>query len=466
MDTGFCTTEELDTKVKSKMRMLPEKDALDAIDEINAVPRDQIRNFGSYFMGIMNRYMRGERQNRQNKHNKEHHVREGRRHDGHDGRGHRGNNGENERRYSHYGRDDNRGRRSRGSDRRSGKYLDSDARHTRRRTSRSRSYSRSRSRSRSRSLSPEYRRRRSRSRDRDDDRSRSRRRDRDSDRNRRSSSHRDYSKSIISPTKNYGHNPPSIAHYVPPPPPPPPPPRPPMIAPLNSLPMTQTTSFGILTGQSHEMMSGGLQQTMKPTQQVQQLMQPSSQMPGQPQLSQGANFQQMQQQFFQQATPNLNPHQIQNLLNQGVTQQQLQAILQSQSSNTNQMLIRAQAGNPANMLGQTQGTQSGNSQLASLPGTTTWSIQNPVQNQAPLDILGLADKAAQVLSQQINLVPAPVPNANFPPPPSQLWPGNTAMQVSQPFVTEGDLPTMVRYAVQVRMCAFLRDFSSKCSLLT
>lgn len=51
----------MNDKVKSKIRMLPEKDALIAVDELSSVERDQIRNFGSYFMGILNRYMRGER---------------------------------------------------------------------------------------------------------------------------------------------------------------------------------------------------------------------------------------------------------------------------------------------------------------------------------------------------------------------------------------------------------------------
>jgi len=59
VQSGYCTSEELDMKVKSKLKMLPESDALNAIDEINAVPRAEIRNFGSYFMGILNRYMRG-----------------------------------------------------------------------------------------------------------------------------------------------------------------------------------------------------------------------------------------------------------------------------------------------------------------------------------------------------------------------------------------------------------------------
>eukprot|EP00980_Cylindrotheca_fusiformis_P014818 scaffold4031_cov135-Cylindrotheca_fusiformis.AAC.5 len=58
----FCTPAEMNEKVKMKIRMLSEKDALAAIDELASVERRQIRNFGSYFMGILNRYMRGEKQ--------------------------------------------------------------------------------------------------------------------------------------------------------------------------------------------------------------------------------------------------------------------------------------------------------------------------------------------------------------------------------------------------------------------
>ncbi len=58
---GFCTPEELtkNEKVQSKLRMLSEKDALAAIEEMASVDRSSVRNFGSYFMGILNRYMRG-----------------------------------------------------------------------------------------------------------------------------------------------------------------------------------------------------------------------------------------------------------------------------------------------------------------------------------------------------------------------------------------------------------------------
>lgn len=57
---GFCSQEEMNDKVKSKIRMLSEKDALFAIDELSSVERGSIRNFSSYFMGILNRYMRGD----------------------------------------------------------------------------------------------------------------------------------------------------------------------------------------------------------------------------------------------------------------------------------------------------------------------------------------------------------------------------------------------------------------------
>jgi hypothetical protein len=64
---GFCTADELtkNEKVQSKMKMLSEKDALAAVDEMASVERSSIRNFGSYFMGILNRYMRGEKLSQQ-----------------------------------------------------------------------------------------------------------------------------------------------------------------------------------------------------------------------------------------------------------------------------------------------------------------------------------------------------------------------------------------------------------------
>jgi Heterogeneous nuclear ribonucleoprotein Q acidic domain len=53
----FCTQDEMNDKVKGKIRMLSEKDALFAIDEFASVDRGSIRNVGSYFMGILNRYI-------------------------------------------------------------------------------------------------------------------------------------------------------------------------------------------------------------------------------------------------------------------------------------------------------------------------------------------------------------------------------------------------------------------------
>jgi hypothetical protein len=58
--SSFCGREEMNDKVKSKIRMLSEKDAFFAIAELEGTNRSQIRNFGSFFMGILNRYMRGD----------------------------------------------------------------------------------------------------------------------------------------------------------------------------------------------------------------------------------------------------------------------------------------------------------------------------------------------------------------------------------------------------------------------
>ena len=60
----FCSRQEMNEKVKSKIRMLSEKDALFALEELASVERHSIRNFGSYFMGILNRYMRGDHQSK------------------------------------------------------------------------------------------------------------------------------------------------------------------------------------------------------------------------------------------------------------------------------------------------------------------------------------------------------------------------------------------------------------------
>jgi len=63
IDSAYCTEAELhlNARVISKIKMLSEPEALLAFEELSAVKRSQIRNFGSYFMGILNRYMRGEK---------------------------------------------------------------------------------------------------------------------------------------------------------------------------------------------------------------------------------------------------------------------------------------------------------------------------------------------------------------------------------------------------------------------
>jgi hypothetical protein len=50
--SGFSSREEMNDKVKSKIRMLSEKDAHFAIDELASTDRASIRNFGSFFMGM------------------------------------------------------------------------------------------------------------------------------------------------------------------------------------------------------------------------------------------------------------------------------------------------------------------------------------------------------------------------------------------------------------------------------
>jgi hypothetical protein len=66
IDSGFCTKADLTEKVEQKLKMLSEHDALLAIDELSSVQRETIRNFPSYFMGILNRYMRSMNGNNNN----------------------------------------------------------------------------------------------------------------------------------------------------------------------------------------------------------------------------------------------------------------------------------------------------------------------------------------------------------------------------------------------------------------
>lgn len=55
VNSGYCTADEVDVKLRSKLILLSQEDALNAIDEMNGCTRGEIRNFGSYFMGILNR---------------------------------------------------------------------------------------------------------------------------------------------------------------------------------------------------------------------------------------------------------------------------------------------------------------------------------------------------------------------------------------------------------------------------
>mmetsp|Transcript_15442 Transcript_15442/g.24210 ORF Transcript_15442/g.24210 Transcript_15442/m.24210 type:complete len:688 (-) Transcript_15442:149-2212(-) len=441
--SGFCTAEELDMKIKDRMRMLSERDALDAIDEMNGCSRAEIRNFGSYFMGIMNRYMRGERMNPQNRgSNRARNNNQG-------GNRFDDRNRNNAGRFSHYG--SNAGRHDRDSansqhgrdDRRDGRdnrsSRDGDRDHYRRRRrsrSRSRSYD---SRSRSRSRSPGHRRRRSRSDSRDGYRSRrhddGRRSSRDS---RRSSSHRDSNHSSIQSSKAYVQNP-ALSHMLrPPPPPPPPPPRPQNMMQPMALGQPQLMGQPHLMGQPQMMLGqpmGGPQ--FMPTlgqipQQPAGVVVPNAQQmqqfnPMSPQMQQQ---QLLQQQLaaalpisnMQQAKPTLQQQPIQQMqnFNQNISQQAATAL-------TNQLLGQGIA---PSSLG--QGAQA----------NAAWSMQTQNRGQAPMDILGLADKAAQALS---GTIPQGGANPNFPPPPAPV-PAHSFPQQSAG--SEKDLPMMVQYAVQ------------------
>ena len=60
ISSGFCSQSDLNEKVMAKVQMLSEQEAIMALNELSSVPRETIRNFSSYMMGILNRYMRGE----------------------------------------------------------------------------------------------------------------------------------------------------------------------------------------------------------------------------------------------------------------------------------------------------------------------------------------------------------------------------------------------------------------------
>lgn len=383
----------------------------------------------SYFMGIMNRYMRGERQNPLTRGSNR---RDNRQHDF---------QGVNDDRFSHYGRNDSQsGREGRGDgrDRHSSRDGDRDRRRRRRSRSRSRSYD-SRSRSRSRSRSPDHRRRR-RSRSGSNDRHHSRRHD-GSTRNSRSNN------ISLSLAKPYGQNQPLMTHTLPPPPPPPPP-RPPqtMMQPMPQQP---------LPGQPQMMMPGGFQGQMQPPQQ-QQFMQPLGQISQTGQAMSVQMQQQLQQQQLQQ----------QQLQQQQLIQQYLRQYQQVPGANMQLtqlgMMPGSQVALPSSMLlGQPTLGQSalgqpalGQPAPATQVNSQNFAMQSQNQGQPPLDIFHLADKAAQALSgrqfPQVN-APAPMSNPNFPPMPApSASPGGPGQSFqTQNMTSEADLPRMVQYAVQV-----------------
>jgi len=209
ISSKFCSPNDLNGSVMGKMKMLSSADALLAIDEISDINPDSIRNFPSYFVGILNRYARGEG-TRQKKKDKSSNHREDRDRDHDRGRSRRDRD---RRERSRDERDDSRRGRDH-SQRRS-----PDRRHRRRRYSRDMSRSRSRDKYDSYSSGDEEherreRRRRRRSDDRSGSRSGSRSRgrydkDRDDDhddRRRRRSREDDYGDRRPSSRRSHEHD--------------------------------------------------------------------------------------------------------------------------------------------------------------------------------------------------------------------------------------------------------------------
>lgn len=201
---------------------------------------------------------------------------------------------------------------------------------------------------------------------------------------------------------------------------------------MQSMAMGQQQAFPV-PGQPHPMMHGGVPQQMQMQHSPQQFVQTLGQIPQQqPQFGQGTNNAQQMQQFLlqqqlQQTMQNAKPHlqqpppmQMQGF-NQGMPQQ-------------NQAAKMMMPGTQAQLTNLLLGQQ---------------SLANA--NSTPIDILGLADKAAQALSgglvqgaQQMNGHRSN--NPNFPPPPAPA-PAQSFHQ-QQPMASEKDLPMMVQYAIQ------------------
>lgn len=127
--------------------------------------------------------------------------------------------------------------------------------------------------------------------------------------------------------------------------------------------------------------------------------------PGQPPQQMMPQMPPGQQQFMQQLG-GMPPQQM----GQGANGQMQQLLMQQQMNQQNRMMM---------------------------PGS---QVPNPA---APIDILGLADKAAQALSGRMPQMNA-MSNPNFPPPPA-----SAPMSISQQQNNESQLPLMVGYAVQV-----------------
>ena len=75
---GFCTVNDVNDKIIFKIRMLSEENAIRAIDELESVPRGSIRNFGSYFMGILSRFAKDESNSNKREHSDRFHEDRGR----------------------------------------------------------------------------------------------------------------------------------------------------------------------------------------------------------------------------------------------------------------------------------------------------------------------------------------------------------------------------------------------------
>lgn len=159
VDSNFCTQADLNENVRQKLGMLSEHDAILAMDELSNIPRETIRNFPSYFMGILNRYMRSD--GHLNNNNKNHSGNgNGPYQDNRNGRdGGGGGNSLDRNHPNNSRRNDNRYRRSPSADSYGDDRRDRRGGRSRRRRSYSDDYSRSPSPDRGRDRDRNYRRR-------------------------------------------------------------------------------------------------------------------------------------------------------------------------------------------------------------------------------------------------------------------------------------------------------------------